>query len=425
MSITPEISELDTGLRVVTTPVATAQSVSVNLFVGAGSRGEAERTKGLAHFLEHMVFKGTEKRPTAIDIAEAIEGAGGILNAYTSKELTCYWNHVPFDRLELALDVLSDMLSHSLLDQEEIDRERSVVQQEIRRSKDNPAAWCGELLGEALFGDQPMGWATAGSEETVAELRREDFVSWLDSWYGAHNIVVSVAGNTSHAEVEALARNQLLADGRRPQAPEVQPVAGQLPARRVTTDSRAITQTNLALGMPALPRDDPDRSILQVLNGLLGRGMSSRLFKEVRERRGLAYSVSSSVSRHKDTGTFAVTAGVSPEKLDEAVTVIQQELVKLTEEPVPESELTKAREYTVGSFRLSLETPMALAQRAGEQLLTMGEIEPIETVVERIESVSAGEILRVAQRVLVPEKITLVAVGPDLDDGHLAGLLAG
>jgi predicted Zn-dependent peptidase len=423
MSITWQISELDSGLRVVTTPVPTAQSVSVNLFVGAGSRGEGERTKGLAHFLEHMVFKGTEKRPTAIDIAEAIEGAGGVLNAYTSKELTCYWNHVPFDRLEVALDVLTDMLSNSVLDAEEIDRERSVVQQEIRRSKDNPAAWCGELLGHALFGDQPMGWSTAGTEETVEELKREDFVGWLDSWYGAGNIVLSVAGNTSHEAVEALARQQLR-NGRRPRAPEMQPVAGSLPAQRVLTDSRDITQANLALGMPALSRTDPDRYILQVLNGVLGRGMSSRLFKEVRERRGLAYSVSSSVSRNKDTGAFAVTAGVSPEKLDEAVTVIQQELVKLTEEPVPEAEMTKAREYTVGSFRLSLETPMALAQRAGEQLLTLGEIEPIETVVERIESVSAAEVMRVAQRVLVPEKIALVAVGPALDDEHLAGLLA-
>src|SRR3970040_479765 len=151
MTITWEISELDGGLRVVTTPVPTAQSVSVNVFVGAGSRAEDVRTKGLAHFLEHMVFKGTEKRPTAIDIAEAIEGAGGVLNAYTSKELTVYCNQVPCDRLDLAGDVLSDMLSHSLLDQEEIDRECSVVQQEIRRTKDQPGAWCGAMLGEALF----------------------------------------------------------------------------------------------------------------------------------------------------------------------------------------------------------------------------------------------------------------------------------
>jgi len=423
MSVTCEISHLDSGLRVVTTPVPTAQSVSVNVFVGAGSRGEEQRTKGLAHFLEHMVFKGTEKRPTAIDIAEAIEGAGGVLNAYTSKELTCYWNHVPFDRLEVALDVLSDMLANSLLSQQEIERERSVVRQEIRRTRDQPASWCGELLGQALFGDQPLGWSTTGTEETVAELARQDFLSWLDTWYGLDNIVVSVAGRASHGEVVALAQS-LFGNGRPGRAPAVVPVDGRLPARRVTSDSRPISQANLALGFPALPRNDPDRYVLQVLTSLLGRGMSSRLFKEVRERRGLAYSVSSSVSRHKDTGVFAVTAGVSPENLAEAATVILKELAKVTQEAAPEDELTKVRDYTVGSFRLSLETPMALAQRAGEQLLTLGEIEPIETVVEQLQSVSAGDLLRVAQRVLVLEKTALAVVGPDLDDERLLALLA-
>lgn len=423
MSISWEISELDSGLRVVTTPVPTAQSVSVNVFVGAGARGEDPRTKGLAHFLEHMVFKGTKKRPTSIDIAEAIEGAGGVLNAYTAKELTCFWNHVPFDRLELAMEVLSDMLAHSLLDREEIDRERSVVQQEIRRSKDHPAAWCGELLGQALFGDQPLGWSTAGTEETVEELQRQDFVSWLDTWYGMPNVVISVAGNTSPDKVTALAQSHF-GNGRRPAAPTVAPVKGDLPVLRVVSDSRPISQANLSLAMPALPRDDPDRYVLQVLNSLLGRGMSSRLFKEVRERRGLAYSVSSSVSRHKDTGVFAVTAGVSPEKLDEAVTVIQDELAKAAQEPAPEGELTKARDYTVGGFRLSLETPMALAQRAGEQLLTLGTIEPIDTVVEKIGAVSADDILRVAQRILVPERTVLAVVGPEAQEERLLGLLA-
>jgi predicted Zn-dependent peptidase len=216
----------------------------------------------------------------------------------------------------------------------------------------------------------------------------------------------------------------LFGNGRTGEAPAVIPVDEHLPARRVTSDSRSISQANLALGLPALPRKDPDRYVLQVLTSLLGRGMSSRLFKEVRERRGLAYSISSSVSRHKDTGVFAVTAGVSPEKLAEAATVILQELAKVTQEAVPEEELTKARDYTVGSFRLSLETPMALAQRAGEQLLTLGEIEPIETVVERLQSVSAEDLLRVAQRVLVPENTTLAVVGPDLDDERLLGLLA-
>ena len=441
MSIAPEISELDGGLRLVTTPLPTAQSVSVNVFVGAGSRGEEERTKGLAHFLEHMVFKGTPKRPSAIDVAEAIEGAGGVLNAYTSKELTCYWNHVPFDQLELAVEVLADMLRNSLFDPQEIERERSVVQQEIRRTQDQPGAWVGELLGRAVFGDHPLGWSTAGTEETVAALRREDFVAWMETWYGSPNVVVSVAGNlpgptgrptlgrgrrgTSHEAVRELVR-RYFGNGHRQAAPRfIGALDGGLPARRAIADARPISQANLALGMPALSRRDPDRYALMVLNSLLGRGMSSRLFKEVRERRGLAYSVGSSVSRHSDTGMLAISAGVSPENLAESVRVILGEVEKLVQEPVGEEELTKARDYTVGSFRLSLETAMALGQRAGENLLTTGEIEPIETVVEKLRGVSAKELLRVAQRVLRPERAALAVVGPEVAEGTLVELLEG
>ncbi len=424
MSVAPEISELAGGLRVVTTPVPTAQSVSVNVFVGAGARGEEERTQGLAHFLEHMVFKGTSRRRTAIDIAEAIEGAGGVLNAYTAKELTCYWNHVPYDRLELAMDVLADMLHNSLLDPEEIDRERSVVQQEIKRTRDQPGAWAAELLGRAVFGEQPLGWSTAGSEETVAGLGRDDFRAWMETWYGSPNLVVSVAGNTSHEAVVALAKRHF-ANSHRGAAPPMPRLNGGLPARRAIADARPVSQANVALGMPSLSRVDPDRYALMVLNTVLGRGMSSRLFKEVRERRGLAYSVGSSISRHSDTGMFAVSAGVSPEKLEEAVRVILEELEKLVQTPVGDDELTKARDYAVGSFRLSLETVMALGQRAGESLLTLGEIEPVETVVERLRGVSAEDILRVARRVLVPEKVALAVVGPDVEEGSLLELLDG
>jgi predicted Zn-dependent peptidase len=424
MPVSSEISRLPNGLCVVTTPLPTTQSVSVSVFVGAGSRGESERTKGVAHFLEHMVFKGTPSRPTAIDVAEAIEGAGGVLNAYTSKELTCYWNHVPFDRLETAMDVLADMLQNSLLDPEEIDRERSVVQQEIRRTQDQPGAWVGELLGRAFYGDHPMGWSTAGTEETVAELKQQDFKDWTGEWYGAGNTVLSVAGNTTHAEVMELASRHFAA-GQEGQTPDMPSLNGKLPARRAISDSRPITQANVAMAMPAVSRKDPDRYPLMVLNSLLGRGMSSRLFKEVRERRGLAYSVGSSVSRHSDSGMLGVSAGVSPEKLNEAVTVIFEELKKLTEERVGDDELTKARDYTIGSYRLSLESSMSLGQRAGEALLTMGEVEPIESVVEKLREASADDLLRVAQRILVRDKATLAVVGPDVEEAALQELVAG
>jgi predicted Zn-dependent peptidase len=422
MAITWEIGELADGMRVVTTPVPTSQSVSVNVFVGAGSRGEVARTMGVAHFLEHMVFKGTPKRPDAIALAETIEGAGGVLNAYTSKEMTCYWNHVPFDEIETAVDVLADMLRNSLLDPKEIDRERSVVQQEIRRTQDQPGAYAGELLGKAVYGEHQMGQPTAGTEETVEGLLRADFEDWIGAWYGAPNIVLSIAGKTTHKKVMKLAERHFL-DGRRNPAPPMPALVGEIPARRVIGDIRPITQSNLALGLPAVARDDPDRYILMILNAVLGRGMSSRLFKEVRERRGLAYSVGSSVSRYSDTGMLGVSAGVSPEKVIEAVSVILDELEKLTQERVGDEEMKKARDYTIGSFRLSLESTMALGQRSGESLLTLGTIEPIESVVEKLRAVSADDVVRVARRVLRREKAALALVGPELPEESLTELL--
>ena len=418
MSVNSEVSELSGGLRVVTTPMPSAQSVSINVFVGAGSRGEEERTKGLAHFLEHMMFKGTPKRPSAIEVAEAIEGAGGVLNAYTAKEMTCYWNQVPDDRLGTGIEVLADMLHNALLAPEEIVRERSVVQQEIKRTKDQPGAWAGELLGQAIYGDHPMGWSTAGTEDTVGALSQADFRDWIRVRYGAPNVVVSVAGNTSADVVNSVVR-RYFPNSHSATPPAVAPVDSDIPARRSIGEARPIAQANVALGMPALPRGDPDRYALMVLNSLLGRGMSSRLFREVRERRGLAYSIGSAVSRHSDTGMLAISAGVSPENVREAVQVITMELEKLAQERVGDEELTKARDYTVGSFRLSLETPMALGQRAGENLLTLGEIEPIESVVEKLRAVETDDISRVARRILRRERVALSVVGPDVEEEEL------
>jgi len=267
-----------------------------------------------------------------------------------------------------------------------------------------------------------MGWSTAGTEDTVAALSQADFRDWIGAWYGAPNVVVSVAGNAFAEDVDRLV-SRFFRNGHAANAPAVVSVYGDIPARRAIGEARPIAQANVVLGMPALPRGDPDRYALMVLNSLLGRGMSSRLFKEVRERRGLAYSVGSAVSRHSDTGMLAISAGVSPENVREAVQVILGELDKLTDERVGDEELTKARDYTVGSFRLSLETPMALGQRAGENLLTLGEIEPIDTVVEKLRAVEADDISRVARRVLLRERAALSVVGPDIDDEGLEEIL--
>jgi predicted Zn-dependent peptidase len=423
MALSWQIGELENGLRVVTTPVPTAQSISVNIFVGVGSRGEDRRRNGLSHYLEHMLFKGTTKRPSTIAIAEAIEGAGGVLNAYTAKELTCYWNQVPYERLDLAMDVLADMVTSPLLDAAEIDRERTVVQQEIRRAYDQPSAWASELLSRASYGDQPVGWPVAGAEETVGAVQRQDFVEHVQTWYVPNNMVLSVAGNTDHEQVmEAAGRYLGFLEGR-PVA-LFEPASPEVPQERVLVEKRDIAQSNLALGLRALSRTDPDRYALMILNSVLGRGMSSRLFKEVRERRGLAYAVGSGVSRHNDTGLLSITAGVSPEKLREATQVILEEVFKLCEEAVPEEELAKARDYTVGTFRLSLETPMALAQRAGENLLTTGEIEPVEEVVARLEAVTADDVRRVACRLFRRDGVSAAVVGPGASQKEMRDLLA-
>lgn len=423
MTVSWEIETLEHGLRVVTTPVPTAQSVSVNVFAGVGSRVEDRSTNGLSHYLEHMMFKGTERRPSAIAIAEAVEGAGGGLNAYTNQEFTCYWDHVPFDKLSLAMDVLADMMQHSLIDREEVDRERTVVQQEIRRAHDQPAAWAGRLLSEACFGDQPLGWPVAGTEETVQGLTRDDFLQHIGTWYVPQNMVLSVAGNTTRADVVAEARRLFGGLAGEP-APGVEPARDGIPSRNVLVEARDIAQSNLGMSLRAVSRTDPDRYAALILNTILGRGMSSRLFKEVRERRGLAYSIGSGLSRYNDTGVLSISAGVSPEKVSETTKVVKAELMKLVEEPVGSEEITKARDYTVGNFRLGLETPMALAQRAGEQLLMVGKIESIEDVVARLEAVTSEDVQRVAQRLFRNDNLCMSLVGPGADEQELRDALA-
>jgi predicted Zn-dependent peptidase len=417
-----EIGSLANGMRVVTTPVPTAQSVSCSVFIGVGSRGEERRVNGISHYMEHMLFKGTERRADAIRIAEVIEGAGGSLNAYTAKELTCYWNHVPFDTLPLAMDVLSDMLLHSKIEQEEIDRERTVVQQEIRRSKDQPGAWVGELLSRAVYGDQPIGWSIAGTLEIIEGMQRQDFFDHLDRWYTPQNAVLSIAGNTTHGEVMALA-NQCFAEWEGGPAPRFLPAQPEMAEQRVQVEHRDIAQCNVAIGLRAVGRTDPDRFALTILNNILGRGMSSRLFKEVRERRGLAYSVGSSVSRHADTGTMSISAGVTPDKLLEATSVILAELRRLIDEPVGEEELTKSRDYAAGSFRLGLESTMSLGQRAGDALLTLGAIEPVDDVVTKLRSVTADDIQRVARRLFHSDNLAMAVVGPSGDADEIGKLL--
>ncbi len=414
---------LDNGLRVVTTPVPTAESVGVNLFVGVGSRCEQPRLNGISHYLEHMLFKGTHRRPDPIEIAEAIEGSGGVLNAYTGREVTCYWNHVPYDAAYHAMDVLADMVFDSRLDPEEVEKERSVVQQEIKRSHDQPGAWVGELLSQALFGDQPIGWSIAGPPEVIQVIQRPDFIEHMDRWYRPNNMVLSVAGRVEYEEVMRWAR-ELFGSSEPGEIAPLEPAYSDIPEEHVLADGREIAQSNLAIGLRALGRDDPDRFALTVMTNLLGRGMSSRLFREVRERRGLAYSIGASTARYAGVGAFSISAGVSPENLIEATRVILHELRRLVDEPAGEEELAKARDYTSGSFRLGLESTMSLGQRHGDSLLTLGRIETVDEVVAQYQAVQPEDVQRVAGRIFRPGNLAMAVVGPHVDADELRAVLA-
>ncbi len=424
MATDSEITTLDNGLRVLTASIPTAQAASVSFFVGIGSRDEQPRTNGLSHYIEHMLFKGTQRRPTAPEISEAIEGAGGQLNAYTTHELTCYWNNLPFEALEVGIDVVADTLQHSLLDAEEIDRERTVVQQELRRTHDNPAAWVGELMGRAVFGDQPVGWPVGGSLETVEALQRPDFIEHMEAHYTAQNSVLAVSGNVEHERVVELATLHFsaLVSG---EAPAAASATQGLPEEHVIVEEREIEQTNIALSMQALTRRDPERYALEIMNAVLGRGMSSRLFKEVRERRGLAYSISSGARLLRDIGTLTVSAGVTGEHQEEALEVIVAELRRLASEPVGADELQRAIDFIAGGVRLSQETARAVGQRNGGQLIMDGELEPIEVTVAALRAVTAEDVQLVAQRIIGPGDFALAVVGPSASADRLDAILSG
>lgn len=424
VAVTWETSTIEPGLRVVTTPIPTTQAAAVSLFVGVGSRAEEPRLNGITHFLEHMVFKGTQRRPSAIEIAAEIEGAGGTLNAYTTKEYTCYWNIVPFDRLPTAIDVVADMLRGSLLDVAEIAREKTVVHQELKRTHDNPAAWAARLIGGSIFGSQPCGWDVGGTVDLVSSMTRDDFVGHMSTWYTASNMVLSVAGNLSHDAVLELVSAHFsgLPD------PPLPAVAAYDPAtrgERIAVDSREIDQCTLFIGLPAFGRTDRDRFALRIMNDILGSGMSSRLFREVRERRGLAYSVGSGYGHLSDTGSFTVSAGVEPQNLDETIRVCVHELEQMAAEPVSDDELTRAREHTIGRFRLALETASSLGQRHGEQLLTRGEIETIEDHVAALGAVTVKDVQGVAKRLLAARPYHVSVVGPGANEDRIEAALGG
>jgi predicted Zn-dependent peptidase len=411
-----ERTQLSNGIRVLTAPLGHAQSVSCFVMLAAGSRYESKDTNGIAHFAEHMFFKGTERRPTSRDITTEIDAIGGEFNAFTGKEYTGYYVKCAAQQRGVALDVLVDMLRNSRFEPEEIEREKGVIVEEMNMYFDTPRDFIGGLYDSLLYGDQPLGWDIIGTKETVRGATRETFVGYVDRWYKPERMVVGLGGRVGDdllAELEGLLGDIAPADTGEP-APVA--LSAENGGPRIRIQTKQSDQAHLCLGVRSYPLQHPERYALQLLTTVLGGGMSSRLFTEVRERRGLAYYVFGLNNSYTDAGSLYAQAGVDINRIDDAISTIVAELRKIAEEPVPAKELEKARNSAKGRFVLQLESPHGLIMFGLRREVLEGVATEPEDVLAGLDAVSAEDVQRVAQDVIARNGLNLALIGPFEDE---------
>src|SRR5258707_5033861 len=393
---------LDNGLRLLTAPMPGMRSASIALFFTVGSRYESRPLAGISHFIEHMLFKGTQNYPTARHISEAIEGVGGAFNGSTSKELTNYTARIPGEHLEEVLSVLADMVRRPLFEPEEIQKERGVIIEELRSTKDDPQEWVNLLLDEIMWPDLELGRDDAGFEETVATLQTTQMLTYLAEYYRPNSLVISLAGNIN--EEHAIELVQRLFGDWQPQ-PHGSYVACLPPVDTtpVAIIDRHTEQVNLCLGTLGISYASPDYYAFMLANSILGDGMSSRLFQTIREERGLAYDIGSYFNSYSETGNFVVSAGVDPKQTEAAIRAILQELTHLCETPVAAGELARIKAYTRGSMLLGMEGTSQVASWLGSQESLRSNILDIDNMVALVEAVTARGIQRIAQNCFAPQ----------------------
>ena len=415
-------SVLANQLRVLTSTMPHTRSVSIMLCVGAGSRYESPDMAGVSHFLEHLPFKGTRQWPTAQAVSEAIEGVGGIMNASTDREMTIFWCKVDAIHVRKALSVMLDMVINPRLEPEEVEKEREVIQEELRMTYDHPTYWVDLLIDEALWPDQAMGRDVGGTPETVEKLSQASIRDYMLRQYTPSNTVLAVAGNIDHDEMVQLVQEATM--GWQPSSDPLdwEPVACGNAGPVVRLENRRTDQTHLCLALPGLSMKDPDRYNLTILNVILGDGMSSRLFQTLREEQSLAYDVNSTVSHYRDCGALTVYCGVEPKKSRGAVKEVVRQLEQMREEASPQ-ELAKAKEYTKGRLLLRMEDTRAVAGWLASQELLQGKVTTPDEVVEMIDAVKAEDVARVAQKLLNPGNLRLAVVGPHRGEQQFQKLL--
>lgn len=412
---------LPNGLRIVTAELPHTRSATVSIYVGAGSRYERDEEAGLSHFLEHMLFKGASRRPTARIISEAIEGFGGMHNAATDREVTVYYAKVPDAAAQQTVDILADMVRDPIMDAAELEKERSVILEELATVEDSPGELAGILVDETMWPDQPLGRNVGGTPESVRALPLAAVNKYLKAQYVPSNMVLVVAGNIRH-EMIVHEAERWLGD-----MPAITPGAwypfeDKAPKKRIAVREKATEQAHICIAYPSVALDDPDRFAVDLLSTVLGEGMSSRLFLELREERALVYDVHSYPSEFRDTGSFTVYAGCDPENARVTVEASLEQITKLLES-LPDSELEKGKQMAKGRIQLRMEDTRSVAGWLGSQELLLGRVQSVDEIVREFDRVTRDDVLRVGRKFLSPSLAKIAAVGPFEDDQVFAGLI--
>lgn len=414
---------LPNGVRIVSCAMTGVKSASLIFYYGVGSRYEPAPVAGISHFLEHMLFKGTERRPDPQQISIEIEGVGGILNAATGRESTNYWCKVPSTHFAPAYDVLADIIRNSVIDGAELDKERSVINEEIRSIQDSPEELVHEVIDEVVWGDQAVGRSIAGSVETVGTVTRETMIDFWHRNYGPDRLVVAAAGDIHHEEVVALTEQHFGDLTAIDRADEWVATVENQKETRVRLITRDTEQAHLCLSMPALPYSTERRFVQSTIEAVLSSGMSSRLFQEIREKRGLVYSVYGYFRPYVDVGQGVVYAGTDLERVAETIAASVEELRKLRDEPVPDDELRRTKDLRKGRLLMGLEDSRSVAAWIGSQEATYGEMRTPEEIMDKIEAVTVAETQELSREIFRDEKLSLALVGPYDDPEPFRNLL--
>lgn len=418
-----QLQTLKNGLTLITVPKPSFESVTTLVAVGTGSRYENKKNIGLAHFLEHMFFKGSIKFPSAEEIAKIVDGIGAINNAFTYKEYTGYWIKSAAKDIKLASDIISSMIAEPLFKEEEIEREKGVIIEERRMYQDNPARWIGDLFFELIFGDTPMGWNVIGTEQVIKSLTRQDFLNYMESLYSPQNMTLVFAGKITPKHLSMAEKYFSKLPSYKMQKPLPFKSSKQTKPR-VKITYKKTDQVNAILGGRGISRSDQRKYAASLLASILGNGMSSRLFMQVRERRGLAYRVFAESEEFLDTGAFMTYAGLKLEKAEEGIKVMREELERLKVESVPEDELEKVKEMTRGHLAIRTESTNFLAEYFGLQYVLDREIETPEEYLEKINQVTAADIKKVANDLFQSANLNLQIIGPFRDQNKFSKILS-